>query len=368
MTLKPIGEQTTAAERRRRAGQRLLIGFHGSGVPDEVRWLCQETAPAGFIVFSRNIEDPAQARELNRELASLLPRSHPPLLSIDQEGGRVQRLPGTTWPPARWVGNVDNPATTARLGAAMGRELYAAGFNTTWSPVADVSNKTAASIIGDRSFSGDPRRAARHTAAFLRGLDAAGVIGCAKHFPGHGATIIDSHRELPAIERECPEVEATDLPPFRAAISAGVGLIMTAHAMFPAWDEDRPASLSHRLTTGLLREELGFEDGVIVTDDLEMEGLARWSPPERIQHAADAGADLLMLCHTPHLQLAAYEQLVHMQEDVRGNDQRFIDASKRLMRLRERAWLGRPPQPDLSIIGCQSHIDLAYEIRARGSE
>jgi beta-N-acetylhexosaminidase len=361
------GEQTTAAERQRRAGQRLIVGFDGVNVSDEIRWLCRETIPAGFILFSRNIEEPAQVRELNRELASLLPSSHPPILSVDQEGGRVQRLTATAWPPARWAGNMDRPQTTTRLGAAIGEEVYAAGFNTTWAPVADVSPGPLNAIIGDRSFSSDPQRVARHAIAFLRGLEQAGVLGCVKHFPGHGGTTTDSHKELPAIEKEWPDLEAVDLLPFRHAIAAGVGLVMTAHAMYPAWDERRPASLSRRITTGVLREELGY-DGVIVTDDLEMGALERWSMPERVQHAADAGADLLLICRDAGKQFEAYEHLVHMQEDNVINDQRFRDASKRLMRLRERAWLTRPLQPDLSVIGSRQHLHLAHEIRDRGAE
>lgn len=364
---RATGEQTTSTDRRRRAGQRLVVGFQGTGVPDEIRWLCRETIPAGFILFARNIEEPAQVRELNRELSSLLPASHPPLLCIDQEGGRVQRLRGTDWPPPRWAGNMDHPPTTTRLGAAIGAEVYAAGFNTALAPVADVARGDLSAVIGDRSFSSDPDRAARHVAAFLKGLHQAGVIGCAKHFPGHGATTTDSHDSLPAIELEPPELEAKDLPPFQAAIEAGVGLIMTAHATYPGWDEQRPASLSRRVTTGVLREQLGY-DGVVITDDLEMGALERWSLGERVQHAADAGADLLLLCHTAGHQFEAYERLVRMQEDDRANDQRFKDSAKRLMRLRERAWIDRVRQPPVSAVGSRQHLHLSLEIRARGAE
>ena len=345
----------------------MLVGFAGESIPDEVRWLCQETIPAGFILFSRNITEPAQVRELNRELTSLLPQSHPPILSLDQEGGRVQRLSGTAWPPAQWVGNMNHPPTTTRMAHAMGRELHAAGFTTTWAPVADVVRNAGRDFIGDRSFGSTADRVTRHVTAVLNGLAQAGVTGCVKHFPGHGATTTDSHAALPAIELERPELEEVDLHPFRSAIDANVGLIMLAHAMFPAWDEDRPASLSHRIATGVLRQQLHY-DGVIVTDDLGMKGLSAWSFEERVHHAVHAGADLLLMCHSAAEQFSAYEQLIHIQESDPAWDRAFLDASKNVMRFRETHWRDRPLQPPLNTIGCRAHVDLARDIAARGAE
>ena len=360
------GEQTTLSDRRRRAGQRLIVGLPGPTIGDELRWLCAETAPAGFILFGRNIEEPAQVRELNRELASLLPDRLPPLLTLDQEGGRVQRLRGTPWPPARWLGNLDEPATTRRVAAAMGHELRAAGFNLTWAPVADVAEGPADGVIGDRSFSADPDRAARHVVAALAGLADAGILGAAKHFPGHGAATVDSHEALPVVELEPPELERRDLTPFRAAVQAGVGLVMAAHVCYPAWDEEQPASLSHRILTGILRNKLGY-DGLIVTDDLEMGALSRWSPEERVFMAVDAGVDLLLICHSTTEPLRAYEQLVRLQEqDPIPQDRRAIDTEKRLVRLRVSAWSEPLPPAPLSLLGSPAHRDLALLVQARG--
>lgn len=367
MAVMAVGEQTTLSDRQRRAGQRLVVGLAGPAVSDEVRWLCAETIPAGFVLYGRNLEEPAQIRELNRELASLLPESHPPLLSVDQEGGRVQRLRGTDWPAARCLGNVDDPATTRRVAAAMGQELHATGFNLTWAPVADVAEGPAGGVIGDRSFSADPDRASRHVAAFLEGLSEAGILGAAKHFPGHGASTTDSHDALPTVELEAPELERRDLAPFRAAIAAGVGLIMAGHVVYPTWDETLPSSLSPRILRRILRDSLGY-DGLIVTDDLEMGALGRWLPEQRVALAIHAGADLLLFGHSPTEPLRAYEQLVRLQEDnPNPEDQRARDSAKRLMRLRERAWkTERPPMPPLSLLGSPVSRDLALWVRARG--
>ncbi|MEL6345979.1 MAG: beta-N-acetylhexosaminidase [Myxococcota bacterium] len=358
------GEQTTLWDRKRRAGQRLVVSLPGPRVNDEVRWLCQETAPAGFILFSRNIEEPEQIYELNRELTSLLPDSLPPLLCVDQEGGRVQRLRGTDWPAARWLGNLDDPQATRRVASRLGAELASVGFNICLAPVADVADGPAEGPIGDRSFSGDPDRCARHVVAFLSGLRHAGVGGMLKHFPGLGLATVDSHEALPDIELDRPDLERRDLTPFRAAMAAGANAVMAAHARYPAYDEDWPASLSPRLLQGLLRRDMSFE-GVIMTDDLEMGALKRWSLEERVMAAVQADADLLLFCGAPTRPLEAFERLIRIQEDDPASTA-FQDSARRLMRLREETLLGRPTPMPFRIIGNPQHRDLAMLIRARG--
>ena len=239
-----IGEMTSLALRTRRAGQRLLVGFDGtSPAPEFVRFV-REAAPAGFILFARNVEEPAQVRELNRELAALLPASLPPLLSVDQEGGRVQRVKATRWPTLRALGNIDHLPTTARFARALADEVRALGFNLNFAPCADVDSNPKNPVIGDRSFGPDPGQVVRHVAAFVEAAQARGLVCCAKHFPGHGDTSVDSHLDLPTVERDRPEIERTELPPFAAAVQAGVGMVMTSHVVFPAYDESVPATMS----------------------------------------------------------------------------------------------------------------------------
>jgi len=227
-----VGEQTTLAHRKRRAAQRLILGFEGTSVPADIKRFCRQAPPAGFILFARNIEEPAQVHELNRELHSLLPDSLPPLLSVDQEGGRVMRIRETAWPPMRWLGNANDLALTERVAAGIGGELAAMGFNLDWAPVADVDSNPDNPVIGDRSFSRNPACVAQHAQAFLQGLHSAGVMGCVKHFPGHGDTALDSHHDLPVVEKETPDLEQCELVPFMAAVAAGVEAVMTAHVIF----------------------------------------------------------------------------------------------------------------------------------------
>ncbi len=161
--IESVGENTSLWDRKRRAGQRLLFGIAGTAPSPEEKELIAETHPCGFVLFARNIEEPAQVRELNRELLSLLPASMPPLLTIDQEGGRVQRVRATAWPAMRTVGNAGDTARTKALARAIGDEVRALGFNVDWAPVADVDSNPKNPVIGDRSFSSDPagRREAR---------------------------------------------------------------------------------------------------------------------------------------------------------------------------------------------------------------
>ena len=361
--MKATGEQTTLAWRKRRAGQRLILGFEGTSIPDGLRELIRQAAPAGFILFARNIEEPAQVRELNRELASLLPDSLPPLRSVDQEGGRVQRISGTAWPSMRWLGNAADLTLTRQIAFAMGRELAACHFDLNWAPVADVCEGSG--VIGDRSFSGDPDVVAAHVAAFIEGARAAGLASVVKHFPGHGAASGDSHNELPVVELDRPELERRDLTPFRAAIAAGVGGIMSAHVRFPAWDEDLPATLSSRVIDGVLRQDLGF-GGVIFSDDMEMAALKHWPLSHRLELACAAGLDAFLVCHSLDLQWKTFEALIHLQEEDPFHDSLSTDTFKRMMTLREATLLGRPVVPPVSIVGNRHHRDLAVLARARG--
>jgi len=361
-----VGEQTTLADRKRRAGQRMVVGFHGIDAPPELRRFCRQARPGGFILFARNVEEPAQVRELNRELTGLLPRSLPPLVSVDQEGGRVQRIRSTAWPRARWVGNVDDLVQTRALALAMAAELRAMGFNVDWAPVADVDSNPANPVIGDRSFSPRPEAVARHALAFLQGLEAGGVAGCVKHFPGHGDTSQDSHLVLPVVEKERPELERTELLPFREAIAAGAPMVMTAHVLFPEWDPQNPATMSQAIVAGLLREKLGFQ-GVVVSDDLEMKAVrGRFELDHQLDRACRATVDLFLCCSEIELQWEVFETLVRLQEDDKRHDTLAIDSSGRLDALRRRFLLHPLPTPELSVVGSIAHRDLALGIEARG--
>ena len=255
-------------------GQLLFAGFDGPELPADLAALIAQGRVGGVTLFARNLRAPAQVRELVHELLDRAPAGAPLTVAIDQEGGRVQRLraPWTEWPPMRRLGERDRPEETRALARALGRELADLGIDLDFAPVVDVDSNPANPVIGDRSFSPSPERVALHAVAFIEALQAEGVAACAKHFPGHGDTDVDSHLELPRLACDMERLREIELPPFRAAIGCGVASVMTAHILFPRLDPQLPATLS-RDVLSCLRGELGY-GGLVFSDDLEMEAIA----------------------------------------------------------------------------------------------
>ncbi|MEU6274632.1 glycoside hydrolase family 3 protein [Streptomyces populi] len=270
----------------------LQPGFTGTTAPD---WLLRRLGEglASVGLFGRNIASPEQLAALTAQLRA---EREDVLVAIDEEGGDVTRLEvrtGSSFPGNHALGAVDDVALTEQVALELGRRLAACGVNLNWAPSADVNSNPANPVIGVRSFGADTGLVARHTAAYVTGLQAAGVAACTKHFPGHGDTAVDSHHALPRIDADLSVLQSRELVPFRAAIAAGSRAVMSAHILVPALDPDRPATLSRRILTGLLREELGYE-GLIVTDGMEMQAIAATYGIERGSVLAiAAGADAI---------------------------------------------------------------------------
>lgn len=285
---------------RHLSGALFILGFDGIALGDALAETVARWRPAGFILFRRNIGTPAELARLCRDLRALYPPDDPPLISVDQEGGRVTRLraPFTELPPARVLGRLyartGSVELARRAAAVTAAELTAVGINFNYAPVLDVDSNPANPIIGDRAFADTPEQVSAVARAVIDTCQRHGLMACGKHFPGHGDTDADSHLALPVVWRDRASLEEIELPPFRDATAAGVAAIMTAHVLYPALDPDWPATLSRPILTGLLREELGF-DGLIVTDNMEMRGVwGRWPPAELIRRAMAAGCDLFI--------------------------------------------------------------------------
>jgi beta-N-acetylhexosaminidase len=276
----------------RDAGAVLQPGFTGLTAPDWVLRRLDSGELGGVALYGRNIRGPEQVSALTAALRASLPEI---LIATDEEGGDVTRLEvgrGSSYPGNLALGVVDDTALTERVARAIGADLAAVGVNLNYAPDADVNSNPDNPVIGVRSFGGDAELAARHTAAYVRGLQGAGVAACAKHFPGHGDTNADSHLGLPRIDLSREEFEA-HLLPFRAAIEAGTQAVMTAHLLCPAYDPELPATMSRAVITDLLRKELGY-DGLIVTDGIEMGAISgTHGVAEGSVRAIAAGADAI---------------------------------------------------------------------------
>nr|WP_282548246.1 glycoside hydrolase family 3 N-terminal domain-containing protein [Streptomyces rochei] len=270
----------------------LQPGFTGTTAPD---WLLRRLGEglASVALFGRNVRTPEQVAALTARLRA---EREDVLVAIDEEGGDVTRLEvrtGSSFPGNLALGAVDDVGLTRAVAAELGRRLAECGVNFNWAPSADVNSNPDNPVIGVRSFGSGTDLVARHTAAYVTGLQSSGVAACTKHFPGHGDTAVDSHHAVPRIDVDAAVLAERDLVPFRAAIAAGSRAVMSAHILVPALDPDRPATLSRRVLTDLLRGELVYY-GLIVTDGIEMKAIAGTYGIERgTVLAIAAGADAI---------------------------------------------------------------------------
>ena len=307
------------------AARCLLPGFAGLEPPDELlRWV--ERGLGGVVLFGRNIRDPEQVAALTGRLREVRPAL---VVATDEEGGDVTRLEaatGSSSPGNLALGAVDDVALTREVYASIGHQLAALGVSLDFAPVADVNTNPDNPVIGVRSFGSDPELVARHVAAAVEGLQGAGVGACAKHFPGHGDTSVDSHLELPVSDGELEP----HLLPFRAAIAAGVHSVMTAHVVVPSLGRE-PATIN-AAALGLLRHELGF-DGAIVSDAIEMQAVAATvGVKEAAVRSLAAGVDALCLGAELAVE-PVHQAVVDAVESGRLTEERLSEAAARLERL-----------------------------------
>ncbi len=327
-------------------GQLLVAGFDGTTLPGDLAQLLAQGRVGGVILFARNIEGPEQLRRLVTEIREAAPDDAPAFVSIDQEGGRVQRLraPWTQWPPMRRLGELDELDKTAAVATSLAAELRDVGIHLDFAPVVDVDTNPDNPVIGDRSFGRDAARVGRHAARFIEAMQAEGVAACAKHFPGHGDTQTDSHLHLPRLPHALERLREVELPPFARAIEAGVASIMSAHVVFEAIDRKRPATLAPDVIA-ILREELGFS-GVVFSDDLEMKAIAdHFRPEDVVDGALRAGVDALLACREPALREIVLRRLERTPDAV------VEGAIGRMIALKQRFVCASAPAPEVPDAG-----------------
>ena len=354
-------------------GKHFIVGLSSTVLEKEEKELLKTLNPLGIVIFKRNIANsPNWPHQLQRLINSAkeVTANSDLIISIDHEGGKVHRLrePASHFPAARYWKNDSNA-----VGQAMGRELKSLGFNLSFAPVLDIFLEPKNTVIGERAFGNSPEEVANWAIEYAKGLEAAGVMSCGKHFPGHGATIADSHFELPQRFVSKEQLTQEELIPFFKYVASGFQLIMTAHVVFPALDKHNPATLSRQIIENLLRQEIGF-NGAVITDALEMKALGNTTPTEVAVKALKAGADILLVAipdqitplqHAMNMAnriAVAYESFELTTESDLNSQERIAGLVNYIKQIQKKA---TEIDSSLSIMGCHEHIVLNEMLQNR---
>lgn len=342
-----------------KVGQMLLVGFQGLSAPDYIlEWLASGQI-GGVLLFARNIDTPQQVAALTRQVHEAA--KYPALVAIDQEGGIVARLrEGFTESPGAMALSASGDTDLARrMSAVLGAEMHALGINWNFAPVLDLAYNRQNPTVGTRASGSDTETVSAFATAAIEGFQSAGVAACAKHFPGLGDTVVDTHLALAVIDQTREALLAQDAVPYRHAINAGVASIMTTHTLFTALDSEYPATLSPTIVQTILRGDLGFE-GVVATDCMEMRAISdHYGSGESAVLAALAGIDLVLVSHTRERQEAAYHAMLDAAQSGRLPVSLIDAAVARLKTLKEQ--FGITDTPDATPVYNPENQAVAQE-------
>lgn len=346
-------------------GQHLFAGFEGYTVPEDFATAIRKYQIGNIILFAHNVQSAKQLHQLCADLRELVLDSTGtiPFIAIDQEGGVVSRLSqdATIMPSAMAVAATGDPQNAYQAGLITARELKAMGVNFNLAPVMDVNSNPANPVIGVRSYGEDPQTVIRYALEMARGLQDGGVLCCAKHFPGHGDTAVDSHYGLPVVDKPLVQLKALELAPFQAAIDAGIPGIMSTHILFPQLESDQvPATMSRRIMTDLLKRDMGFQ-GLVLSDCMMMGAIREhFGTLPGMVAALKAGVDLIFASHSADI---AGEAAVKMAEEVKNGaiDPDELTASTQKI-LRYKQLVDSTPVPPLDIVGSPNHREAAQNM------
>lgn len=332
----PIKEDMSLNEK---IGQMIFSGIEGTEITPETKRMMEKYHVGGIILLEKNILSTTQIVHLLNDLKTAN-ASHPyPLfLGIDEEGGSVTRMPDgvKSLPSSRSIAGLNDPNLSFKVGAILGEQLNTLGFNMDFAPVLDINSNPNNPVIGDRSFGSNPTIVTSLGIQTMKGIQNEGIISVVKHFPGHGATDVDSHIELPQVDKSQTELAQFELIPFQEAISEGADAVMIAHILFPSIDASFPASLSHKVITAMLREKYGF-DGVVITDDLTMNAISsHYHIGDAAVQSVKAGADILLIVHNPSFIPTVVDQLKAAVENGEISEDRIDESVERIKHLKEK--------------------------------
>ena len=353
-------------------GQLFWIGLEGKDISSDEESFLIENNIGGVVLFERNMESPQQLHSLCQNLQKISKKQKdqaPLLIATDMEGGRIATLkePFTVWPSSQKLASIDSASTAFQMSQAMGTELNAVGFNVNFAPCVDTLTNPKNDLIGDRSPSSDPDVVGKVTSALIRGWIKAQVLPCAKHYPGHGNTIVDSHEELPTDDISKEDLYNKLLPPFKKSFKARLDFVMTAHVRYPCIDSDWPATLSEKFLKDILRDELRYRN-LVIADDLMMSALSKnYDLATVAKRSLQAGVDMLMYCHQEN----SHQEPFHLLQEAIAKKE--VDASsvakshEMILKLKKNK-LEKVSYPSWEeaqkLIGCSEHQKISEAIAA----
>ncbi|MFR2528996.1 MAG: glycoside hydrolase family 3 protein [Clostridium paraputrificum] len=356
---KKVEDKISTMTLEEKVGQMMFYGVNGTNVDDKVVNLFEDQHAGGIILYGHrnfwgssldnNVKYVNSIKKVNRQNSDI-----PLFIGFDEEGGSMSQLPQELMrtPSKGELGNTNDSSLATGIGAGTAKKLKLLGINTDFGTVLDINTNKNNPIIGVRSYGSTQEKVTEFGINELKAIQNEGVIPTVKHFPGHGDTEVDSHLGLPSLNHDLNRLKSTELVPFQTAINNGVDMVMTAHIMLPQIDKEYQATMSKKILTDLLRDEMGYK-GVIITDDLEMQAISKnWDLGEAAIKSVEAGADILLVCHTIENQQKVYNAVVQGVNDGKIDENRIDESVRRILRLKYQYKLSdkanNPTQDDIN--------------------
>lgn len=363
-----IGERVKGMSLEEKIGQLFIIGFNGEEIDKDIEYMIKNYYVGGFILFQENIKNIDQTLNLINSLKKANENNNIPLfISTDEEGGKVTRVSNLfgSVPGSRKIGEIDNEEYSFKIGDIIGYRLKSIGFNLDFAPVLDINSNPKNPVIGDRSYGRTKDIVSKHGIQVMKGIKSNNVIPTIKHFPGHGDTFIDSHLDLPAVNKDLEELRKMELIPFKEAIDMGADMVMVGHMLFPKIDSENPATFSKEIITNLLRKDLNY-DKVIVTDDMTMGAITKNYNIEKVAiKSLKAGADIILICHSYEDQIKVIESIKEAVKSGEILEKEIDEKVYRIVKLKEEYGLRDDIIESISIEKIDKKMNDLKNIRKR---
>lgn len=354
----PIKDQIDGMTLDEKIGQMVMSGVDGYTISDTTLKLINDYHVGGFIILGGNVKDANQLLQLVNSLKTANSSSIPMFLSVDQEGGRVDRMPPEIkrLPTNEAVGGVNNSGFSYKLGGIIADELNAFGFNMDFAPVLDINSNPKNPVIGDRSFGANPDIVTKLGIQTMKGIESGNIISVVKHFPGHGDTSVDSHVGLPLVNNDMERLKSFELIPFGQAIDENVDAVMVAHILLPKIDPKYPSSMSKKIITDTLRGDLSF-GGVVITDDMTMGAITKnYNIGDAAVTSVNAGSDIVLVCHGYDEEVSVIDALKKAVQDGTISEERIDQSVYRILKLKQKYGISDKTVKSIDTAGLNSKI------------